>query len=518
MVVFSFLLNHLWNLHRKFWAQVSRLFKSLQPPVILPNPREIKTQFEPPSRTEGPSMTITESDQSNQGRKLYLPLAKLSKCAKCDAQDAPDKKLRLCTACGETAYCSSECQKADWTKHKIHCGKTDRVDIQSFYPLLAAIMSSCHIHPDNIHPALTHQIVNDPNPGSGDIIKLPNADAAKLVVLGDPIAQHEVGTAKWWPAAASPRIRSKFLRRIVAEGLLLPIILATAVGLVGEMYTTTALSSSEEPGLQVTGKRRVRLTHNRSPISDIGIIAGTPRVTPQDRLVYYSLGGDFMMGQDPADHYWLYFTTLSGEELYLDCGMYTFNFAMMVDLHSYCQHGLPDIGIAPAFWFGREYQKAFPVAVMDQIGWKPKKRFSILREKRLERVLRGFTIRDEDVPLLLSLMDDIAGRTCTEREKKMLFAFYTNSSMVLRLNVKNREYLNFPKEPKVAIDMDPDEEEEGDREVYQEVHASYLAKLGRKVKNNKITLEQWRRAFEAWTNKPEEARIKMSKKSKSSTG
>ncbi|KAJ1627354.1 hypothetical protein T492DRAFT_842428 [Pavlovales sp. CCMP2436] len=43
------------------------------------------------------------------------------------AEDGPpggDTKLRKCTQCLRTAYCSVACQRADWTGHKIPCQKS----------------------------------------------------------------------------------------------------------------------------------------------------------------------------------------------------------------------------------------------------------------------------------------------------------------------------------------------------------------------------------------------------------
>ncbi|KAF5317527.1 hypothetical protein D9619_013193 [Psilocybe cf. subviscida] len=451
------------------------------------------------------------------GRTVYRPLEKMV-CAVCRAAHTPEKKIRVCLACGEVAYCSQECQESDWTQHKRHCGKgkTDRVQLQSFYPLLAVIAYSARLLlvPNNEHPALCHQIINNPDPITGDVVDCPNGEAARLVLLGDPISPHEAGSPEWWPSASSAEIRSKLQRRILTEGLLLPMMLAITVSLVGEMYTSNAVPSSEEPQFQATGRRRVRLTYKRSPISDFGIIAGSARVTAQDRLVYYQMDGDLMMGQDPEDHYWVYFTTVSGEEVYLDCGMYTFNFAVMVQSIGYLIHGIPDVGLTPASWMDREQEKFFPTAARDKLQWMPRKRFSILRDERLDKVLRPMTVLDSDLPVLYNLMDEIAGRSCTEWEKNMFRLFLSYSSRILRLTMKHRDYLQFPEQPRSDIDFDPGEGEVSPNSEYGKVHVAYLEKLTHKLKKHQITADEWTDAFKRWSDTPFEARKKMLKKFK----
>ena len=61
-----------------------------------------------------------------------------------------------------------------------------------------------------------------------------------------------------------------------------------------------------------------------------------------------------MMDQDPLDHYWIYFITVSGEEYFLDCGMMTFNLAMMVKAEPYCKYALPELSVVPAYFYGEE--------------------------------------------------------------------------------------------------------------------------------------------------------------------
>ena len=50
------------------------------------------------------------------------------KCANCGAYGGKEGKLMKCSGCHAVHYCSSECQKADWKKHKLECKKSDKKD------------------------------------------------------------------------------------------------------------------------------------------------------------------------------------------------------------------------------------------------------------------------------------------------------------------------------------------------------------------------------------------------------
>lgn len=354
------------------------------------------------------------------------------------------------------------------------------------------------------HPALTHRIVNSPNPNSTEhIVDLPNGTSARLVILGDKIDESLSDSPAWWPKAQSPTVRGKLFRRIVAEGRLLPVVYATTLAMVSQIYTTTAVPESQ-PTNQVTGRRRVRLKYGRSPIADIGIAKGPcTRVTAQDRLAYYKMDtDDLLTGQDPTDHYWIYLTTLNGQEIFLDCGMFTFNFTIMTDVSKYVGSGLPPITWVPAYFHGKELEQGLPTTT-GRPGWKPDKKFSILRSVELQDVLRinvGEYCEHHDFPTLYSVMDKIAGRTCTTSEKELMITLLKQSSMLFCWNLENREYRNFPVDPILGLDLDPQESVASTFEGVREDEAceKYLKKWTRKLKKGKITSKQWDTAFNAW--------------------
>jgi hypothetical protein len=159
-----------------------------------------------------------------------------------------------------------------------------------------------------VHPVFLHQIVNNPNPNCPPVNFFPFDDwAGKPVILGDQISSPP-GTEEWWPTTI-PTVRSKLFRRIVREGYVLPILTAVCIALLAEIYTTTSGSSAVGDSKQ----RRARLRYLSSPIADFGVAVGSARVINQDKLAYFRLSdGALIRGQDPDQHYWIYFTTVRG--------------------------------------------------------------------------------------------------------------------------------------------------------------------------------------------------------------
>jgi hypothetical protein len=183
--------------------------------------------------------------------------------------------------------------------------------------------------------------MNSPNPDEPP--SLYAGGIAKVVAYGPPVTLQEFGGPKWWPTAGSAKIRSKMLRRIMRDGDLLPIVFALCLSLLTEIYTTTWRPEG--------AKHRYRLKYRSTPISDFGIVKGALEVGAEDKLVYLNLAdGSVNTGQDPNEHYLLYFRTVRGEEFTLDCGMFVFNFCTMVATDAYFKQATE---YAPAYFRDR---------------------------------------------------------------------------------------------------------------------------------------------------------------------
>lgn len=429
-----------------------------------------------------------------------------------------------------------------------HIGKdkTDRVDIESFWPFLAVLAAQFREDTNfDSHPALTHLIANSPNPyneyhpilnPSGSMplspispssssslspnplsgtlpFTFPNGIRAKPVVLGAKLTEL-VQPETWWPSAVSEAVRYKLQRRIANEGLLLPVYLAICLALVSAMYTTTAIPDweDEDETLQATGRRRVRLTCGSSPISDFGLVLGSVFVPDKDRLAYWyssdagpgpgpgtsgETGEQYRMGQDPEDHYRIYIQTLSGNEWYIDFGMYAFNNCILVDAAPYCSSGIPHHEAVPGIFYGREHERE---GAIEALNFKLRKRFSILRNKRVHEIAQ-WNDQNTDIVNIFVLMNEITGRECTRWDRETMLDFLPDAVQLIHTNVVNREYLKFPKKPRIAPDMDPDEKsmmeytgEEKERILKRINKWSRRFKKGKNPRNRRE--QQFRGAFE----------------------
>ncbi|KAH9480753.1 hypothetical protein JR316_0007353 [Psilocybe cubensis] len=452
--------------------------------------------------TQGPSVS---NYTPKSPPRIFLPLSKLEACCLC-RKTWRETELRWCQLCAEVVYCSSECQQRDWPIHKRqYCGKskTDRVDIESYWPFLAVLVAQFKEDTNfNSHPALTHPIINSPNPfhpyhpilnpsGTVSTENIPSASSgvptdpsstnpsgkypisftdgirAKPIVLGEKLTSF-IQTDTWWPTAITTAVRNKLQRRIANEGLLLVTYLSVCLSLLSSMYTTTAIPDDEDEDetLQQTGRRRIRLTYGNSPISDFGIVNGSVHVEDTDRLGYIfskdspdgkEKKGEYRLGQDPDDHYRFYFQTLSGSEWYLDLGKYALNSCVLVQAQEYCTGNWGRFkrydGDVSGMFYGKEYEKE---GGLD--NFKLRRRFSILRNPRAHDIVQ-WNDQDADIANIMTLIQEIkGGEECTSWERETMLDFLPDAVELVHLNVAHRDYLNFPKKPKIAVDLDPDEQ------------------------------------------------------------
>ncbi|KAK0207132.1 hypothetical protein DFS33DRAFT_1382207 [Desarmillaria ectypa] len=206
-------------------------------------------------------------------------------------------------------------------------GKADRIDIGTFYPLLAVLTETARFKPT--HSASTHRIAAPPA-----IVGLPDGSASKVVELDPEIHMDDAMSERWWSttAGATDQARRKLFARLCKEGEVLPIVTYSCLGLLAIMYTTISSRGSRS--------RRIRLQYKSCPISDFGIAKGSVDVKCQDQ---------------PA-----YFDGNTCEEIILDVGMFTFNFCTMVSAAPYISDLSdfpPVLDDAPAFFCDRPLAK-----------------------------------------------------------------------------------------------------------------------------------------------------------------
>ncbi|EKM49615.1 uncharacterized protein PHACADRAFT_106338, partial [Phanerochaete carnosa HHB-10118-sp] len=355
--------------------------------------------------------------------------------------------LTLCSRCGERIYCSERCQRRDWPEHKLKCGKTHRINLESFYPVLAVLADAVHSLMLPPHFAMLSRVVNDINPSLVPSL-LPNGALAKLLEIDDIEQKLFMDPLDWAPLAQSRPVAAKMMQRIMREGHLLPILTALCVSLLGEMYTTTSVYGSNLV--------RKRLQYRTSPIADFGIARGSVYVHESDRLVYKRRSnGTYVLGQDPEEHFWLYFTTIRGEEVILDVGMFTFNFCTVVKSEQYTPPAWKDlvIDITPAFFINREIRTNAPGNHTEH------KRVSALRDSRLHQAVRYIqhALDDPEIASISAFMKDIAGRTISKKETTIVGQAAMSFCPKLEEILEKEKWRAFPEQPPFTIQTDPGE-------------------------------------------------------------
>jgi hypothetical protein len=62
-----------------------------------------------------------DCEMSFEKRKMVRNIEKFKECGVCGSFGGRDGKLKKCSGCNCVLYCSAECQKSDWTNHKLYC-------------------------------------------------------------------------------------------------------------------------------------------------------------------------------------------------------------------------------------------------------------------------------------------------------------------------------------------------------------------------------------------------------------
>ncbi|KAI0312999.1 hypothetical protein OF83DRAFT_1066291 [Amylostereum chailletii] len=399
-------------------------------------------------------------------RRVRLPPQTLDNCAGCGAYKPKGRKL---CACNEATYCSADCQREDRRLHKSTCVPTPHVDLTSFYPLLALLVDISHGHPSKpYHHAFDKSIVNDPRPGSNPVYFDDGWEANPVILMSKgrlPRPLLPSSLSQWWPQVTPtqvipPPIRRKLYLRILREGYVLPILTSVCVALLSEAYTR--------------GTHAPRLRYKTGTVADFGIVSGSARVTNQDKLGYVDMDVDptrQTRGQDPEDHYWIYFRTVRGEELTLDCAMFTFSMNMVVTIDPYVPRQWGEEarggGAVPGYFQAREIRQTLPVTLHTE-----RTRKSIMRNVGLQTAVARGSVgsapeelfnHTDDERAVTNFMADLAGRTIAPEETKLAMDLVRGHTLTLREVFEDEEWRQYPEEPQLGVMDDPGELDEFDK-------------------------------------------------------
>lgn len=423
----------------------------------------------------------------DSSRRVYLPLQRLDKCAVCAsaAGEGENAKLKLCSSCGEVRipyraqyicklifiFDRSASTVQELVSKRIGRstrelavrrrpsttpvhhpdtlpGKTDRIDIDKFYPYLAFLAEMMHIKaPPRF--ALLGRLRNEGPPSQWPVITLPDGWTSCILHIDDTQGVSvEDDTQAWWPTAPSMEVAAKLGCRIMREGNVLPIVTAISLGILAEMYTTTSDSSSST--------RRTRLRYRSSPIADFGVAKGSVKVIGEDKLTYLRRSdGAFIRGQDPNNHYWIYFTTVASTELILDFNMFTFNMCACVPSAPYVSPSQQKrSSMLPAWFEDRDVRLRTPQSLHTE-----RKRWSVLRDPRthqaVEHTLEGF--HDADIAAMNAFMVEVLGRPPTSSEVDLACKWTMYACEQLGHNLSTGRWKTYLASPTVIPWADPGE-------------------------------------------------------------
>lgn len=272
-----------------------------------------------------------------------------------------------------------------------------------------------------------------------------------MVSLGDKVSFDElVKKAKtWWPGYPSIIEARRLRDRITREGNTLLINTAICIALLAELYTTTSEANAKRQDWQLD--HRTRLTVKSCPIADFGIIAGSVSGPGIGRLAYYDTQTKSTThGQDPNDHYWIYFTTLRGEVLYLDCGLYTLNPGDVLDADPYVADHLTErFTLIPAFLRDSAARKTMTSMHTER------SRTSVLKNPGiLEALLRDqLKFEKENGEFYSKFMQGISGKEPSIRDKRLITPFVQATRAQIRSNLLNGRWKAYPLEPTMVPDI-----------------------------------------------------------------
>ncbi|KAJ3567618.1 hypothetical protein NP233_g6252 [Leucocoprinus birnbaumii] len=236
----------------------------------------------------------------------------------------------------------------------------------------------------------------------------PPLPMARKALRSGSTLQHTVtfGTGKlgphinivaWWKFCKTPS-RSDFdwytlqFSREIDE---LKITVSTCLALISCLYYTPS------PEDEITTPF-YRLEYGRNPISDFGICKG--KISRNDTLY-------------PENHYWLYYTTATGDEVFLDCNASNFGMNIFVDTTPLLRR-LPDEPDSVG-------KNGVPVLFMetDDRGGHPfepiEKRFSAPRDSEFHRATFRISLieqKQEDVDAVQRFIDNIRGDPTTPEQ------------------------------------------------------------------------------------------------------
>ncbi|KXN92009.1 hypothetical protein AN958_11069 [Leucoagaricus sp. SymC.cos] len=386
-----------------------------------------------------------EQMPERKSRKIDVPLQTLDKCHVCGGTE----QLRLCNSCASAIYCSKQCQTQAWKFHKTSCAKSHQINLKYFYPLIAYLFESLRKHRDPVvplHPILDRNIIKAEIPGPRASAR-PNEVIWFTVILD---GEHDLGPGgginkfqTWWKGHPTIEAGQKMYHQAVREVHIPELTVSICMTLLAEIYSS---EFADMPGVNTSGTQHVkpcfRLEYGRSPIRDFGICKGKIRGNTNAVQVWTYKDEKTQTSTtltDPDKYYWIYFTTIRGEEIVPDCCSQSFGMLSLVNA-SHCVEKLPEqrrIALSarvPAFLWAPGDEERRPYALI------PDKRFSVMQKPQLCEALSMRNPHQETSKqrlVILDFFEEMLGRKATEHEVNQIKRYRLEATMVLNEVLSN---------------------------------------------------------------------------------
>ncbi|KIO25126.1 hypothetical protein M407DRAFT_25559, partial [Tulasnella calospora MUT 4182] len=172
-------------------------------------------------------------------------------------------------------------------------------------------------------------------------------------------------------------------------------------------------------------------------------------IPSQDRLVYILPDGSVRRGQDPADHWWIYFRNARGEEAILDLGAYTWNVATFVYTAPYKE--FEPLFLGPAVF---QSQDANGVSNTGTLKYTEQERFSVLTDEVFGSAIIEKPAAWDALPQLFDRLEAILQREFDEPEKKVVRLWIERVFMKLTYVIFEGDWKKWPAAPPIDVDSE----------------------------------------------------------------
>ncbi|KXN84660.1 hypothetical protein AN958_12040 [Leucoagaricus sp. SymC.cos] len=226
---------------------------------------------------------------------------------------------------------------------------------------------------------------------------------------------------------------------VTRETSIFEVTVAISLTILSEIYSTYMAKNPDGTGGPNWAPRGCfRLEYGHSPVSDFGICRG--RIQGQASRVqtwtYYEPKSNTRTTiLDPDLHFWLYFRTIKGEELFLDCCSFPYGMEASVDASPCLRKLSPffrDYGSArtPAYFYSPKRPEECP----NTHTLIEEKRFSVMHNKTLYGGLSWelFGGRDKQQHLIIhDFMSMVLGKPCTLEQEERVRDYRSFSALLL---------------------------------------------------------------------------------------